>query len=84
MSEVASTQNVTLTLPKKVLQRVKVIAAQRGTSMSRLLVETLQDVAARDEAFERARIQALASLKRPPNLGTRGRRTWTRDDLHER
>lgn len=42
-------QNVTLALPKKVLQR-----------------------------------RALSSLKRPPNLGTRGRRTWTRDELHER
>lgn len=81
--EPSSSQNVTLALPKKVLQRVKVIAAKRGTSISRLLVETLQHVAARDEAYERARTRALGNLKRPPNLGTRGRRTWTRDELHE-
>lgn len=79
-----STQNVTLALPKKVLQRVKVIAAQRGTSISRLLVDALEEVATRDEAYERARTRALSNLKRPPNLGTRGQRTWTRDDLHER
>ena len=84
MKETLSTRNVTLALPKRVLQRVKVIAAQRGTSISRLLVETLEQVADRDEAYERARTRALDSLKRPPDLGTRGRPTWTRDDLHER
>jgi len=79
-----SSQNVTLALPKEVLRRVKVIAAQRGTSVSRLLVETLQQVADADEAYERARERALETLKRPPNLGTGGHRTWTRDELHER
>jgi len=79
-----STQNVTLALPKKILQRVKVIAAQRGTSISRLLVEALEQVSTRDEAYERSRARALESLRRPPDLGTRGRRTWTRDELHER
>jgi esterase/lipase superfamily enzyme len=79
-----STQNITLALPKHVLRRVKVIAAQRGTSVSRLLVETLQQVAARDEAYERARERAREVLKHPPDLGTRGRANWSRDELHER
>lgn len=79
-----SSQNITLAIPKDVLRRVKVIAAQRGTSVSRLLIRALEDVATADEAFERARRRSLALLKRPPNLGTRGRRSWTRDDLHER
>ncbi len=63
---------------------VKVIATRRGMSISRLLAETLLQLATRDEAYERARSHALAGLKAPPNLGTQGRRTWTRDELHER
>ena len=79
-----ATQNVTLSLPKDVLRRVKMLAAQRGTSISRLLIETLEGVGARDEAYERARKRALRALSRPPNLGTRGQRTWTRAELHGR
>jgi hypothetical protein len=77
-------QNITLAVPKEVLRRVKVIAAQRGTSVSRLLVQTLADVSAADEAYERARQRSIALLKRPPDLGTRGRRGWSREELHER
>jgi Ribbon-helix-helix protein, copG family len=50
-----TTQNVTVSVPKDVLKRVKMLAAQRGTSISRLL-----------------------------DLGTQGRRRWSRDELHVR
>jgi predicted nucleic acid-binding protein len=36
------------------------------------------------EAYGRARDRALESLKHPFNLGTFGKITWTRDELHER
>jgi hypothetical protein len=77
-------QNITLAIPKQVLRRIKVIAAERGTSVSRLLVQALEDVATADTAYQSARRRSLALLKRPPNLGTRGRRTWSREELHER
>lgn len=77
-------QNITLALPKEVIRRVKVIAAQRGTSVSRLLIQALESVTKADAAYERARRRSLALLKRPPNLGTRGKHTWSREDLHER
>jgi len=37
-----------------------------------------------EDAYARAREHALDSLKHPFNLGTFGRITWTRDELHER
>ena len=79
-----ATQNITLSVPKEILMRVKVIAAQRGTSVSHLLVQALEEVVARDAAYERARDAHLAILRRPRKLGTGGRATWSRDDLHER
>ena len=79
-----SSQNVTLSLPKDVLSRVKVIAAKKGTSISKLLVRALEEIDSADSAYAEARRRHLAILKRPQRLGTGGRRTWSRDELHER
>jgi len=78
------TQNVTLALPKGVLTRVKVLAAERGTSISALLTGLLERAVADDDAFARARQRGLSALDRPADLGTGGRRPASRDELHER
>jgi hypothetical protein len=57
---------------------------KKGTSVSRMLTDALEQIVAHDDAYERARQRHLALLKRPLDLGTRGRATWNRDDLHER
>ena len=77
-------QNVTLALPKGVLTRVKVLAAERGTSISALLTGLLEKAADDDDAYARARRRGLAALDRPADLGTGGRRPASRDELHER
>ena len=79
-----STQNHTLSLPKEIVRRVKVLAAQRGTSVSRMLTRALEEIVSTDLAYERAKRRHLTLLKRPANLGTRGRATWSRGELHER
>jgi len=78
------TQNVTVSLPKDVLLRVKIIAAQRRTSVSGLLTEALARLVAREDAFARARRHHLAWLDAPADLGTQGVITTTRDELHAR
>jgi hypothetical protein len=78
------TQNVTLALPKGVLTRVKVLAAERGTSISALLAGLLDEAVGRDDAYRRARERGLAALDRPADLGTGGRRPAARAELHER
>lgn len=80
----SGTQNVTLALPKGVLTRVKILAAGRGTSISALLTGLLEKAVDDDDAFARARQRGLAALDRPVDLGTRGRRPASRDELHER
>jgi hypothetical protein len=77
-------RNVTLSLPVKVLRQLKRIAASRQTSVSRLVTETLQELADREDGYARAREQSLARLEKAPDLGTHGQIGWARDSLHER
>ncbi len=77
-------QNVTLSLPADTVRKLKVLAAQRGTSISRMLTERLEEILSRDEEYERARRRSLTRLGQGWNLGLSERRDWTRDELHER
>ncbi|MCZ7588154.1 MAG: ribbon-helix-helix protein, CopG family [Gaiella sp.] len=77
-------QNVTLALPSETIRRLKVLAAERGSSISRMLTEQLEELLDRESGYERARKRALARLERGCDLGTGGKATWTRDELHER
>ncbi|MBZ5567450.1 MAG: DUF6364 family protein [Acidobacteriia bacterium] len=74
--------NVTLTMDKDLLRAARKVALDRNTSVNQLVRDFLaqlvresgrQQVAAErmDEFFKRHRIRI-------------GRRTWTRQDLHER
>jgi hypothetical protein len=81
---VADTQNVTISVPRDLLRRIKRLAADRDTSMSALLIASLERLADDERRYSAARRRALAAMHSAPSLGTGGRRTWTRDDLHER
>lgn len=80
----AENQNITLSVPRQVLKRVKRLAADRETSVSALMTEALAHLADEDRRYSAARKRALAAMKSAKSLGTGGRRTWTRDELHER
>jgi predicted transcriptional regulator len=81
---VAELQNVTLSLPRDLLRRIKRVAADRDTSVSALMADALARVADEDRRYAAARRRAVAAMHGARPLGTRGRRSWTRDDLHER
>ncbi len=81
---VADNQNVTLSVPRTILKRVKRLAADRDTSVSALMTDALARLIDEDRRYSAARKRALAALRSARSLGTRGRRTWTRDALHER
>jgi predicted transcriptional regulator len=83
-SKPAEIQNITLALPKWLLRKVKHLAVEREKSVSRLLTETLEEMVTRSDAYEEARRRALYDLEHPRKLGTFGKITWTRDELHER
>ena len=75
-------QNITLNLDKDLLRRVKHVAVERGTSVSGLLVEHLEQIVEHNEEYERARKKAVGLLKRGLKLG--GKIRATREELHER
>lgn len=77
-------QNITLALPKEVLKRVKVMAAGEGTSVSALMEHLLQERLARHEGYEQAHQRQAALMAKGVDLGTKGERSWTREELHER
>lgn len=77
-------QNVTLALRSETIRRLKVLAAERGSSISRMLTEQLDEMLDRETGYDSARRRALARLERGLPLGMRDRVPWSRDELHER
>ena len=78
------TQNVTLSIPKDVLRKAKMIAIQRKTSLSGLLTHALEDIVTHEESYQMARKHHLTILQKGFNLGTKGKSPGSREDLHER
>lgn len=74
--------NITLSVDSELLREARILAAQEGTSVSRLLADRLEELIRRHKAYETARRRALARLRRGFRL------EWTpprsRDALHER
>lgn len=82
MREKQEIQNVTLALPRKLLTRVKVFAAQQDKSISQLLKEALEQVLGDEVTFERAMKRQLSRMK-TLELGLGGAIPWKREDVHE-
>ncbi len=78
------TQNITLSLPKRTLKKIKQIAAQRQTSVSSLLSEILEQIADQETGYARARQRQLALLEKGFDLGMQEKRLASREELHER
>jgi len=76
------TQNITLSLPKSVLRRMKLLAAQRQSSVSRLLTQAAENMLAEETEYEAARKRQTKLLEKGFNLGFR--KPANRDELHER
>jgi len=77
-------QNITLSLPEEDLREARVLAARRGTSVSQFLARMLRETVERESGYDAARNHSLATLREGMDLGTGGRMSWSRDDLHER
>jgi len=75
-------QNVTISLDRQTIQKAKVVAARRSTSISGLLARQIELLVGEEEAYERAERQATALLDHGFHLG--GVIRASRDELHER
>jgi len=75
------TQNLTLRLPRQTVRRAKRIAAARGSSISALVIEKIEEIAGEDAVYESARRRAMKWLDRGFHLGGR---PAPREALHKR
>jgi hypothetical protein len=75
-------RNITLKLDADLLREARILAAEEGSSISRLLAARLEELIRERKGYGRARRRALARLRQGFDL------RWTpprsRDELHER
>ncbi len=74
--------NITVKVDSDLAKEAKVLAARRGTSLSRLVAEQLKALVQGDQAYVAARRRALRRLKRGYDLDWE--RPESRDMLHDR
>ena len=74
--------NVTLKIDTELLREAKILAAQRNTSVSRLLADQLELLVRRDKAYDVAKRRALARREKGFNLD--GVPPKSREERHER
>jgi hypothetical protein len=78
----AQKRNVTISLSPQVIQKARILAVKRSTSISGLVAEQIEALVSDDEAYETAHREALALMKRGFHLG--GEHRINRDELHDR
>lgn len=74
--------NITLKLDSNLLREIKILAAERGTSISALLTSRLEQIVRERLGYERARKRALSRLRDGMDLNWSKPRS--RDELHKR
>lgn len=73
-------RNVTLKLDDELLKKAKLLAAERDSSVSRMLSDYLGDMVSKASSYSDARHNALKLLNEGFELGFTG--TGRRDELH--
>lgn len=77
-------QNVTLSLPKAMLKKAKVLALKEDKSLSALMRESLEEKIRQDTGYKEAMETEIRRMERGLHLGTGGRMPCSREELHER
>ena len=68
------TQNITLKLPSDTIRKAKIVAAERGASITALVAAPIEDLVGEDAKYQAARRRALAWLAQGWHLGGSGSR----------
>ena len=74
--------NLTISVDDEVLKRARLRATEQARSIDAVVREYLEQYAGSRSAQEQALVELLAVSEQARSK--RGRRTWTRDELHER
>jgi hypothetical protein len=76
-------RNLTVRLEDDTIHKARILAAKRATSISKLVAGEIDRLVREDEAYEQARVEALADLESGFDLGSEGRLP-PREAAHER
>jgi len=77
-------QNITLSLPKDLIQKAKIIAVKNNTSLSGLLGDYLARITNEEKAYRIAQTRHRRLMKKGYDFGLKGEIPWKREELHER
>jgi hypothetical protein len=75
-------RNITLSVDDDILAAVRRHAAERNSSVNALVREYLTNLAAHEDRASRARARLRQLSKQ--SQGRLGKKTWAREDLHDR
>lgn len=73
-------RNLTIQLDDDLIRRAKVLAAERGTSVSGLVTQQITELIEARDRYATARESALRMMSEATD---REGRRWTREELHE-
>lgn len=76
-------RNLTVRLRADTIQKARVLAAKRSTSISRLVAEEIERLVREDDRYEQAKRETLAELARGYDLGSQGHLP-RREDVYDR
>jgi len=76
-------KNLLVRLEDETMRRATFLAARRSTSVSRLVADVIERLVRDGEAYEQARIEALADLASGHDLGSAGQLPL-REEAYER
>ncbi|MEX0925223.1 MAG: DUF6364 family protein [Dehalococcoidia bacterium] len=75
-------RNLTVRLNAEIIRKARILAAERSTSVSRLVAEQIERLVGKEEAYKAAQREALNALGRGFHLG--GGPLPDRGELHDR
>ena len=78
------TQNLTLRLPKTLLQRAKRLASERGISITKLVIESLIQTISNDEAYQQARQRQQTLMESAIPRRKPSETLPSREEVHDR
>ena len=76
------TRNITFAVDDEILQKVRVLAAHRRTSVNELVRDYLKSLVGKDSEMDEARAKLLKLAEE--RAGDMGTKSWKREDLYDR
>lgn len=77
-------QNITLSLSKDLLLKVKHLAIDQNTSVSGLLTQTLKEIVRKDEDYKLAKERQMKLMETGIAMEIQDQKGWQREERYDR